>query len=271
MANSPLLEEFEDRLLTSMGAWFQGERVVFRGKDLFHELNENSWMSILLFGITGREFSENQLAFFERIWTLCASYPEPRIWNNRVAALAGTARTTASLAIGAATAISEATIYGRRPDIRAIDFLFRAKDVKDRNESLAQFIRAEYQKHGVIAGYGRPISEKDERLAPIIRMAKQFGCYNGDYVKLAYEIERTIVALQGGPKMNIAGLGSALIADQGLSAEEFYRFMVLSFSAGMFPCYIDALEKPEGSFFPLRCSRIKYLGKPPRKWQETPV
>lgn len=117
------LIESEHRWISRMGAWFPEEgRVVFRGKDLFHELKDLSWMALLFYGMTGRIFNEKQMRLFEGIWTLCTSYPEPRIWNNRIAALAGTTRSTATLAISAATAVSEATIYGHRPIVQAIDF-----------------------------------------------------------------------------------------------------------------------------------------------------
>ena len=89
----------EDRWVTKMGAWFPGERVVFRGKDMFHELKDISWLSLLMYGITSRRLNQRQLRLFEGVWTLCISYPDPRLWNNRVVALAGTARSTATLAI----------------------------------------------------------------------------------------------------------------------------------------------------------------------------
>jgi hypothetical protein len=66
--------------------------------------------------------------------------------------------------------------------------------------------------------------------------------------------------------MNIAAFSAALAADQGLSSHEHYCYLTLGFSGGMFPCYIDALKKAEGTFFPLTCDRIQYEGKPRRTW-----
>jgi hypothetical protein len=43
----------------------------------------------------------------------------------------------------------------------------------------------------------------------------------------------------------------------------------LSFSAGIIPCFIGAMEKPEGAFFPLSCRRIQYQGKPRRAWDRS--
>jgi hypothetical protein len=260
------LFESEDHWMTNMGAWFPGERVIFRGKDLFHELKNLPWMGLLLYGITGRMFNGKQIRLFEGIWTLCTSYPDPRLWNNRIAALAGTARSTATLAISAANAASEASIYGHRPNIQAIDFLFRAQQSLERRGNLAKLIKAELKKYRVIPGYGRPITRKDERIESLMVLAEELGFSKGPYVKLAFDVERILLQGRWRLYMNIAALSAALAADQGLSAREYYHYAILSFSAGILPCYIDALEKVEGTFFPLTCDRIQYEGKPRRTW-----
>lgn len=262
------LSEYEDNWTTDVGAWFQGERVVFRGEDLFNDLIDESWMSILMLGITGRKFSTNQLKLFEAIWSFCSSYPEPRIWNNRITSLAGSSRSTAALAIGAATSVSEASIYGRRPDIRSIDFLYRAKKLVDEGGDLLEIIKNELKQYRVIAGYGRPVINVDERIAPMVKIATDLGFNNGTYFKFAFEVEKVLSEGRWRMKMNVAALISALVADQGLSPYEHYLYAVLGFSAGMFPCYLDALAKPEGCFFPLRCESIEYTGTAPRKWDK---
>ena len=154
-----------------MGASFPGERVVLRGKDLFHDLGHLGWMELLLYAITGRMFSDRQVRLFQVFWTLSASYPDPRVWNNRVAALAGTARSTAAMAISAGNAVSEAVIYGQRPIIRSIDFLSRTQKQLDAGADLKDLIIAELKKHRCMAGYGRPVTRKDERLEPVMARA----------------------------------------------------------------------------------------------------
>ena len=266
MPNYSDLSAAEDVLYTDMGAWFQGERVVIRGKDLFTEFKHSSWVEILLFGITGKYYSENQIKLFNGMWTLCGSYPDPRIWNNRIASLAGSARSTCALALGAATAVSEAKIYGRGPDIRSIDFLLRAKKEIDSGVKLETIIKKELKEKRTIAGYGRPIIKVDERIKPLSELASELCLFDGDYVKLAFKINEFLSNGRYRMQMNIASLVAALMADQGFTAIEYYQFNVLSFSAGMFPCYIDAVNKPEGSFFPMRCERINYTGVAKRKW-----
>src|SRR5882724_1198831 len=124
MKGPQLLFDHQDRLATRMGGWFPGQRVVFRGKDLHVDLKDIDWLDLYVYGITGRRFTKEQIRVLHAIWTF-TSYPDPRLWNNRVAAAAGSARSTGHLAISGAIAVSEASIYGGKPVIRAIDFLLR--------------------------------------------------------------------------------------------------------------------------------------------------
>ena len=92
------LEQHVGVLATKMGAFFPGERVVFRGQDLHASLKDMDWLELYLFGFTGRRFTPQQMKVFHALWSY-TSYPDARLWNNRVAALAGTARSTGTLGI----------------------------------------------------------------------------------------------------------------------------------------------------------------------------
>lgn len=252
---------------TTMGGWFPGQgRVVFRGKDLLQDLKDLPWMALFLYSITGKAPTTKQVTLFEGIWTICTSYPDPRLWNNRVSALAGTTRSTASLAMGAANAVSEASIYGRRPDIRAIDFLYRTQASLDEGCALVTLIQDELNRHRTIPGYGRPITRQDERIKPILELAEKLELATGKYVRLCFEIEKTLKQERLRFQMNIAALAAALAADQGLSRREYYHYLTMCFSVGILACYIDSSLKPEGTLFPLDCSYISYEGHPHRQW-----
>lgn len=262
------LIEHEDYWPTQMGLTFGGERVVFRGNDLFHDLKDMRWMELFLFGITGRKFSEKQVLLFEGLWVLGNSYPDPRIWNNRVASLAGTARSTCTLALSAAISLSEATIYGRRPDIKAIDFLIRTRKRMIAGEDLDQVIKNELGTHRGIPGYGRPIVNGDERINPGRELARKLGYDSEPYYLLAFDVEQALLRNRYRFKMNAAALGAALAADQGMDPQEYYRFLTPSFTAGILPCFIDTAEREEGLFLPMPCSRIEYSGTQRRSWSE---
>jgi len=266
--NGPqLLEQEVGRLATRMGAVFPGERAVFRGHDLHASLKDMDWLEIYLFGITGRRFTPQQMRVLHAIWSY-TSYPDARLWNNRVAALAGAARSTGSLGIAAALAVSEAQIYGGGVVLRASEFLARAEAKVEGGADLEALVRAEIKQRRGIAGYGRPITSGDERIAPMMVLVREQGLDGGPHLRLAFEVEKILLAGRWRLHMNYAALVASLAADFGLSPYEYYFFVIPAFLAGMPPCYLEAAEKPEGLLFPLPCRMLSYEGVGRRRWRD---
>lgn len=259
------LYQHEDHWPTELGAVSVADgKVTFRGHDLLNELEDLSWMDLLMYGITGRRFSQAQLELFQGLWKISASYPEPRIWNNRVAALGGSARSTPGLSLGAAIAVTDATIYGQRPMTGAFDFLRRAHAARDRGEQLREFVVRELKLHRTIPGYGRPLRSVDERLAPAERLARRLGLWGGVYSQLSLEVAEILKPHRMG--MNVAALAGALYADQNITATEYQHATLLAFGAGLIHCTLDAAKHPEGTLLPLRCTRLSYHGPARRAW-----
>jgi hypothetical protein len=262
-----LLQEHVGVLKSRMGTFFPGSHVIFRGKDLHADLKDMDWMELYVFGITGRRLSPEQLRLLHSVWTY-TSYPDVRLWNNRVAALAGSSRSTGNLGVAAALAVSEASIYGRGIDMRAIDFLLRTRKQLQAGVALDECARAELHAHRSIAGYGRPLINGDERNQHMLALAEKLGLNKGPYLQLAFDIENFLFAGRWRMKMNYGGLAAALMADLGFSAREYYLFMFPAFLAGMQPCLIEASERPEGTLYPISCDDILYEGPPQRPWRK---
>lgn len=254
-------------LKSRMGAFYPGSHVIFRGHDLHADLKDMDWVELYVFGITGRRFTPQQLRLMHAIWTY-TSYPDVRLWNNRVAALAGNTRSTGNLGVSAALAVSEASIYGRGIDKRAITFLLNTRKALDEGGALDECVRKELEENRSIAGYGRPLINGDERNEHMMALAKSLGLDNGIYLKLAFSIEEFLFAGRWRMKMNYGGLAAALCADLGLSAQEYYQFVFPAFLAGMQPCFIEASERQEGSLYAIPCAAISYNGEAKRNWSE---
>jgi hypothetical protein len=223
-------------------------------------------MELYVFGITGRRYTPEQIRLLHGIWVL-TSYPDARIWNNRVAALSGSSRSTPVLGLTAALAVSEARIYGGGPGLRAIDFFLRAGKAVSTGNELRDFVVQEL-KSRYIYGYGRPIDSCDERLPWLAALAKELDLDQGQHFKIAFEVEKILLET-GKPHllMNYAGMTSALGADLGFTPREFHLFRVPMFLAGMPPCWLEAAEKPEGTLFPTPCDGIVYEGIKQRAWR----
>lgn len=254
------------RLKTAMGGCFPGSHAVFRGYDLHAELRGMDWVELYVFGITGRRLSPEQVRLLHAIWTH-TSYPDARLWNNRVAALAGSARSSANLGIAAALAISEATVYGGQAGIRAIEFLIRIRAEVDQGAELEPLVLSEMQRRRIY-GYGRPINSHDERIPWLMELVRNLHLEDGPHLKLAFEVERIIVSRNSALRMNYAAVHAALIADMGLSMREYQLLRIPTFLAGMPPCVVDAAAKPEGALFPTPCAGVAYEGIGKRPWRK---
>ncbi len=265
MTRQRLLREHTGRLRSRMGGAFVGSHAIFRGHDLHAELKHLDWIELYVFGITGRRLGPAQLKLMHALW-VCTSYPDARIWNNRVAALAGSTRSSGNLGASAALAVSEASIYGRGIDIRASRFLQDTLKQMEQGTTLDTCVRSELRRHRTLAGYGRPIAAGDERIAPMLALARELGLDGGPHLQLALQVEQHLLAGRWRWRMNYAALSAALTADMGFSPREHYFAGFPAFLAGMQPCFIEAAEQPPGALFPLTCHHIAYEGPPKRSW-----
>jgi hypothetical protein len=262
-----LLAENVGKLRSRVGGCFLSSHVMFRDKDLHNELGEASWFEVHVYGITGRRLSKPELRLLEGLWSY-TGYPDARIWNNRVAALAGSTRSTGNLAVSAALAVSEGTIFGRGIDLRASEFLIRTRAEVARGLELGPLVRRELSERRSLAGYGRPVANrKDERLDPTMALARSLGLGDGPHVRLAFDIERFLTESRLRMAMNYGAVAAALTADMGLSPNEHYLVSFGAFLSGMPPCYLDALERPAGTLFPLPCDGVAYQGVAKRPWR----
>lgn len=253
------------RLQTGVGVCYPGSHANFRGHDLHAELKNMDWVELYLFGITGRRFSRAQVRLVHAIW-VCTSYPDARLWNNRAAALAASARSSSNLGLAAAIALSEATVYGGRAGFQCMDFLLRVRAAVDGGTGLSAFVEAELLVRRIY-GYGRPIHSTDERIPWVMALATELGLDLGPHLNLAFEVERVLVPLQPQLRMNYAALHAALMADMGLSLQEYQLLRAPTFMAGMVPCVVEAATKPQGALFPTPCDHVTYEGVETRTWR----
>ena len=271
---------WEENWITSLGAWIPGERVVMHGQNILSTMKGKSWMEMFLLSITGHTPEQKNAQFLDALLALIGCYPDPRLWNNRVSALAGNSRSTSGLAISASIAASDSIIYGAQPACAAFAMLHRFRESIRSGEKLESLIKGERKKaqnrgrpakgkNRFVArfpGYGRPTSKADERIAPFMEIAKSYGFDKGEAVVLAFDIEKSLQAFGYPLKMNIAALIAAFCLDQHLTEKQFYHYILHCFNVGFAACHIDAATQPQGSFFPMRCEQIFYNGANSRQW-----
>lgn len=272
MSGPDILLQNEGPLRTKMGACFPGKRAVFRGQDLHSTFKNADWFDFCVYSITGRRLTQPELNVLQGIW-IYTSYPDVRLWNNRVASLAASARSTGAQGLAAGIACSEAAIFGKQPDMAICDFLARALPRVEAGELLADLIGEEIKNHKVVMGYGRPVAAVyvDERIPVTLELMKHEGVALGKHMLLALEIEKELGKRLGRPMlMAYSTPVTAIPLDMGFSIREVYLYLQLNFYVGMLPCVIDAMDRPEGVTYPMRCERVKYDGPEARQWESAP-
>ena len=258
------LKQYEEKWVSDSGFCFPGVKAFFRGKDLHRDLKHLTWFELNLFGITGRFFSAEQIRVLNAMWCF-TSYPDPRIWNNRISAICGTVKSTNYLAIAAAVAASDAKIFGGTPNIESMKLLLHVSE-RLKNESLRDIVQDFLLNNIKLYGFGRPILGGDERIQPLKEFVIGQGLHHGAYFNLCFRLEEEIQLNKKNRRMNYAILCAAICADFGFSISEFSNFGLLSFVAGNFPVYLSTLQKPVNSFLPTRPSCIDYRGPALRDW-----
>lgn len=263
MTNS-VLNKLHQQYPTQAGLAFLSECSIFRNKNLHTELDSLTWFEFNLFGITGKNFTKNEVEVLNYVW-LSTSYADIRIWPNRIAALASTARTTPILSMVGGIASCDAELFVAKPLVSCLS-MYRSIHSRLKNgELLNDIILEKINSKKTLFGFGRPITSVDERVPHLVKFIHNKKMDNGDYYKMAFKIE-AILKREKNIQMNIAALYAAICADMGFNEVEMNLFVSLLVYAGMPPCYLDTLKKPPGALLPLKINDVKFTGATAKKW-----
>jgi hypothetical protein len=263
MNRSVILKQNEGVPHTKFGACFPGKRAVMRGLNLHTEFKDATWMELYVFSITGMRMAPNQLRMLEGLLTI-SNYADMRLWNNRVATLAGSTRSYGGAGICGALISADPQIMGRQVDLAVADFLWRALRRVQTGEDLETIIRQERSQRKIIKGFGRPVATKeaDERLPVTIELLKRERVPMGPHFKLTFEIETLLEKITERPlPMTYAAIITAVTLDMGFTPKQCYLFDFCVFLCGIFPCGTS-----EGASFALSCERLIYDGPDDRSW-----
>lgn len=256
--------EQRDRVTSKVGGWTIGGESTMHGYNIHQQLGAHAtWMQTMLLSVTGRLPSASHADFIEKIFIL-TGYPDARLWCNRIAALAGDTKCTATSSYSAGISSAEAVLYGRQADYKAAIQLSEAKTVFDHGgeEALSGFVRKQLKEKRVVYGFGRPLLRADERIAPLSKEASRLEIGEGDHLVVAYKVEQQLKKYK--MIMNYGGYVMARLLDMNYSPKEIYRLLALAFYTGVVPCYIEAFENEPGTFLPIACEDILYEGREER-------
>jgi len=260
------LDQHRGKITSNTGGWFPGKGVFSHGYSMLDELvGKKSYFQILVLNATGKLVDKPFADWLEAAFG-CLSWPDPRIWCNQIGALAGSARISASAATTMGALAADSRIYGSFTIVGGMEFIQKALRQSKAGmspEEIVDNVNSVRAGKPFIVGYFRPIAKGDERIAVMQRVSQALGFAVGEHLALAYQIE-DVLRTKYDEGMNINGYASAFLADNGFSPQEAYQMVAMLVASGVTACYVDTLQRPAGSFLPLRCNDIDYQGEPLR-------
>ncbi|MCF6323170.1 MAG: hypothetical protein L3J89_02415 [Gammaproteobacteria bacterium] len=264
--DTSLWDKQRNKIISKKGGWFVGDGVYCHGYNMMDELvGKVSYMQVVMLNATGRLPKRPVADWFEAVH-ICLSWPDSRIWCNHIGALGGTMRASAVASTVAGVLATDSRSYGIKPLKEGVAFIQAAMVALKGELSVDEIVVNECEKHGgkpYIMGYARPIAKGDERVPAMELVAKNLGFSVGEHLKLAYEIDRILLA-QFNEGMNINGYMSAFLSDLHFTSEEVYRICATLVASGVSACYVDMRDRPAETFLPLKCDDIDFQGKPHR-------
>ncbi len=265
--DTSLWDKQRNKIISKKGGWFVGDGVYCHGYDMMNELvGKVSYMQVVMLNVTGQLPERRVADWFEAVH-ICLSWPDSRIWCNHIGALGGTMRASVVASTVAGVLATDSRSYGIKPLKEGVAFIQAAVIALKDGLSVEEIVVNECEKHGgkpYIMGYARPIAKGDERVPAMELVAKNLGFSVGEHLKLAYEIDRTLLA-QFNEGMNINGYMSAFLSDLNFTSEEVYRICATLVASGVSACYVDMRDRLAETFLPLKCDDIDFQGKPHRK------
>jgi len=254
--------DHRDRIVSKSGEWIIGGGSTLHSYNIQQDLVQNaSWMQCMLLSVTGKLYPTNIATFVEALFVV-TGYPDPRLWCNRVGALAGSSQCSAAASIATSISSAEGMVYGGQAIYKSSIFLQKAHSQLFDNggDALSLFVDDYLSQKKTIFGFGRPLTNTEERIHPIIEKALSLGLNEGRYCLVAKNIESYLQARSKNIILNFGGYIAAWLLDLGFKSVQIYHIQTLLFYNGMVPCYIEAFENEPGTFLPIACEDILYEG-----------
>lgn len=257
---------------SKVGLWIPGKEVKLYNEDLFtiHK-KVDTWYEYLMFSITGERnrFTKNQLVCLEKMWTYIMTYPDHKIWINRVASLAGTAGTSPQIAISSANTCGSGRIFSTNVTSKVGKFLVDV-DSQLKDKSLVNVLIENGYKTKTPVSFDRPLSALDERINSTIILLKETDNFNNKYITLLFEINHILMNVfkRNDIKMTIGALVGAIFLDFKIKPLEAELLTPIMLIGGVIPCFTDTFTEKKGSFLPMGIDSIEYIGPAPRKWNK---
>lgn len=260
-------DQYRGQIYSRKGGWEVGKGITTHGYSLLDEIHGKCTMfQVMIMNVTGK-LPEKRLADFVEGVYICSSWPDPRIWCNKIGVFSALTGASSTSAIAAGGLAGNSKIYGPGSGISIGPFMDLAyQHIVVEGELVNEFVERHAYKNGQLhaPGFARPLAKGDERVPAMRSLATKLGFGIGPYTKMANDIE-DYLNNKAGEGLNLSGYFTAFMKDQGFSIEEIMGISAFAVTGGVYAAYFEYIDQPPHSFLPLRVDDIEYTGPAPRE------
>jgi citrate synthase len=260
-------DKYRGQINSLKGGWTMGEGIITHGYSLLDDIHGKcSMFQVMIMNVTGR-LPEKRLADLVEGVYICSSWPDTRIWCNKIGVFCALTKTSPTTAIAAGGLAGNSKIYGPGTGLSIGPFLQKAYDhIISNNDSVGSFIEKQCYKNGslVAPGFARPLAKGDERIPAMRILQDKLGFDDGPYTLMTRQMEEYLNK-KAGEGLNLSGYFTAFMLDQGFNIEEIMGITAFAVSGGVYAAYFEYINQSPNSFLPLRVNDIEYIGPEARK------
>lgn len=255
-------DRYRGTIFSRKGGWRVGVGIETHGYSLLDDIHGKcSLFQVMIMNVTGK-LPERRLADMVEGLFICSSWPDARIWCNKLGAFSAATRTSATAAIAAGGLAGDSKLYGAGAG-RAIDAFINSayQHINVEKWSVGDFIETYAYKYGKLQapGFARPLAKGDERVVAMRHHANELGYSTGPFESLANLVEDYLSAKEG-EGLNSAGYFVVFMKDQGFTIEQIMGIGAWAISTGVYASYFEYIDQAPEVFLPLKVDDIDYAG-----------
>jgi hypothetical protein len=161
----------------------------------------------------------------------------------------------------------EGLMFGGNCVAQCFKFLTELEQASNNGHSIEKQLLSIKSCNVKIPGFGRPLVNGDERLKPILLVAKECGLDDGKWLNWGRKVEK-LLEKEYGITMNAAGLMACLLGDMDFSNSEILAFGTFAPVISFFGIFNEHSPAKSSPIFPLSINDIDYNGPCPENWKQ---
>ncbi len=260
-------DKYRGQIYSQKGGWTVGKGITTHGYNLLGEIHGKcSMFQVMIMNITGI-LPERRLADLVEGLFISLSWPDPRIWCNKMGVFSALTGSSITSAIATGGLAGDSKMYGPGTGQSIGPFFDLAyRSIVENGETIESFIEGNCYKHGKLfaPGFARPLAKGDERIPAMRKLALDLGFESGPLENMVNEME-SYLEKKSGEGLNLSGYFTAFMMDQGYSIDEIIGIAAFSVTGGVYASYFEYVNQPPNAFLTLRIDDIEYVGKKARK------